>query len=123
MALTVFPQTPPTASGGPSLTTTVRSERARTVLVLAGEADVSGRAVLSDALSRVIAALVGDVVVDLSALTFIDSGSVRIFAITRELLDRQGRKLSVRSPSKLAISLLRLWGLGELIELRDEAEL
>jgi anti-anti-sigma factor len=118
MTLSVLPEAQ-TARVGPSLVTVVRLERTRTVVVLQGEADVSSRSVLADVLSRVIAARSGDVVIDLSALVFIDSGSIRVFAIARRWLDREDRNLTFRSPSRLAARVLNLWGLSALIETRE----
>jgi anti-sigma B factor antagonist len=124
MTLTVLPSPARTAVSVPSaLTTIVRAEGTRTVVVLQGEADFSTRPVLSDALSRAIALGAGDVVIDLAEASFIDTASVRALALSRELLDRDGRRVTFRSPSRLAARVLGLFGLTELIEARQLAEL
>ena len=50
---------------------------------------------------------------------FIDTAIVRVMATALQLLDRQGRKLTVRSPSRLAARVLDLFGLADLIERRE----
>jgi anti-anti-sigma factor len=97
-------------------TVVVRTEGTRTIVVIGGEADISTRPVLSDALSRVIATLLGDVVIDLTETDFIDSAIGRTLADAQRMLDRQGRQVTFRSPSRLAARLLDLFGLTALIE-------
>jgi anti-anti-sigma factor len=94
----------------------VRVEGTRSVVVLRGEADSSNKAALSDVLSRVIASLSGDVVIDMAEAEFIDTATVRVLAVGRQLLGDQGRKLTFRSPSRLTTRVLHLFGLTHLIE-------
>ena len=123
MADTVYPPSARTAHRSPSaLTTVVGAEGTRTVVVLRGEADSSTTAVLSDALSRVIASQGGDVGIDLAEAEFIDTATIRVLAVGLELLARQGRKLTVRSPSRLAARVLELFRLTDLIEARYAAQ-
>ena len=103
----------------PALTILVRSAGTRTVVVLRGEADLSTMAILSDALSSVVALGAGDVVIDLVETQFIDCGSVRSLAVCRRLMDRQGRKLTFRSPSRLAALVLAAFGLTDLIKTQN----
>ncbi len=93
----------------------LRAEGTATVLVLRGEADLATRSLVSDALSRVIGTRTGDVVVDLAEVEFIDTAIVRVLAEAQHLLDRQGRVVTFRSPSRLAIRVLGLFGLGDVI--------
>jgi anti-anti-sigma factor len=94
----------------------VHAEATHIVVTLRGEADVSTRPALADALSRVIAHGAGDVVIDLAPMTFIDTAIVRALATGWQLLDRRGRALTIRSPSGQAVRLLDLFGLTDLIE-------
>jgi anti-anti-sigma factor len=98
-----------------ALVAAVRPEGSATAVLLQGEADIASRSVIVDVLTEVIANGGGDVVVDLGGLAFIDSGSVRCLQVARQLLDRQGRSLNVRSPSPAATRILELLGLSELI--------
>jgi anti-anti-sigma factor len=118
MTVTVLPPSAHTAGSVLSALTTpvVRAEGTRTVVVLLGEADFSTRPVLADALSRVIALHTGDVVIDLAEAEFIDTDTVRVLAVAQQLLDRHDRKLTFRSPSRLAARMLYLFGLTDLIE-------
>jgi anti-anti-sigma regulatory factor len=52
---------------------------------------------------------------------FIDSATVRVLAASKDTLDGQGRRLIVRSPSRVAARMLGLFGLGDLIEAPDGA--
>ena len=100
----------------------VRAEGDRTVVVLRGEADFSTRAVLADALSRVIALSSGEVVLDLADMEFVDSATVRVLAMAQQLLDWRGRKLTFRSPSRLAVRVLALFDLTDLIETPEPSQ-
>jgi anti-anti-sigma regulatory factor len=73
---------------------------------------------LADVLSRVIAHGAGDVLIDLAPVTFIDTATVRSLATGQRLLDRTGRALTFRSPSRLAVRVLDLFGLTDRIETR-----
>jgi len=122
MVLTLLP-------GGKKLRTAlmipvVHVERTRIVVALHGEADISTRRALGDALSRVIADGAGDVVIDLADATFVDVAVVRVLATAQQLLDRQARVLTVRSPSRLAARVMDAFGLKGLIaaELGPEIE-
>jgi anti-anti-sigma factor len=95
---------------------TIRAEGTRRIVILHGEWDFSTKSQLADLLSRVIALPTGDVVIDLAEVEFIDTATVRAFVISQQLLDRNGRMLNFRSPSKLALRLLDLFGLTDLIE-------
>ena len=112
--LAVWGRPPPTSP-------TVRDSGHGTVVTLRGEADGSTRPALSDALSEVIAWRVGDVVIDLSEVAFIDTATVRALAVAEDLLQRRDRKLTFRSPSRLAARVIQLFGLDDLIEGSDTA--
>jgi len=123
MALTMF--SPPTRSVGvfrsPLMTAAASTTGARTVIILRGEADVSHRPILCDQLCRVIAVQFGDVVIDLSQVRFIDIASVRALATGQMLLESQGRRLTFRSPSRLASQMIHRFGLSDLIEPANRA--
>jgi anti-anti-sigma factor len=126
MALTM--PRPPAGSGHSvgflSAVETVHDEDGRAIVALRGEADVSTRAALCAVLlSQVNALGGGDVVIDLADTTFIDTATVRMLAIGQQLLDRQGRILTFRSPSRLAARVLQLFGLTNLVETQVPVEL
>jgi len=92
------------------------------VLALQGEVEASTAQLLVDSMSAMIEWSVGDVVVDLTEVEFIDIASVRVLDEARQLLWREGRHLTFRSPSKLAAMVLGLFGLTDLIEASEGAE-
>lgn len=69
------------------------------VVFLQGEFDLSSRAVLDQALATAQAGA-GDVVVDLSRVTFMDGTSLRRLLSTRRELSASRRRLVVRAPSR-----------------------
>jgi anti-anti-sigma factor len=120
MAVAVVPSLGRTTRTSRSVFTTpvVCTEGTRIVVTLRGDLDCSARPVLADALSRLIALQAEDVVVDLTDTEFVDLAIVRVLGRCHQLLARQGRKLTFRSPSRLAARLLDLIGLTHLIEPR-----
>ena len=94
----------------------VASEGAQTIVSLWGEHDVCcTAATVVAALSRAVDAG-GDVVVDLGEVSFLDASTLGLIACTEDLLRRQARSLSVRSPSRFASRLLGVCGMAWLIE-------
>lgn len=125
MALTI---PPPDAGAVPSIEfvpaiPVLHAGSGCTVIALRGEADISTRRTLSDVLFEVIASRNGDVVIDLAETTFIDTAIVRTLANGQQLLDRQGNKLTFRSPSRLAARVLQVFGLADLIETQASIQL
>lgn len=94
----------------------VHAEGTRCVITLRGETDLSTRRDLCDVLLRVIADWTGDVVVDLTEVTFVDTATVRALVTAQQLLHRQARTLTFRSPPRLAARLLMAFGMTDLIE-------
>jgi len=123
MTLTmVSPLVHETPSPPCTLGVVAHTEGTRTVVVLRGEADLATRWVLADVLSQLTGNADGDVVIDLAGLDFIDSGTLGSLVVAHELLERQGRALTVRSPSRLATRVLGFLGVSELIESADAGE-
>ena len=89
---------------------------APSVLALHGYVEASTAQLLVDSMSSLIEWSVGDVIVDLTEVEFIDIASVRVLDLARQLLWREGRYLTFRAPSKLAAVVLGLFGLTSLIE-------
>jgi anti-anti-sigma factor len=124
MTLTVLPPSPGTARRVRSapMAPVVFAEGDRTVVLLRGESDISTGPVMSSVLSRVIALHTGDVVIDVAQAEFIDTAAVRVLAVGHRLLEKRGRTLTFRSPSRLAARVLHMFGLTELIEGREVAQ-
>jgi anti-anti-sigma factor len=87
-----------------------------TTVALAGEIDlVSAPTVLSTVLG---ASEEGDagVVIDLSAVDFIDIAGVRALVLARDHLRSEGRDLLLRRPSPLLVRMLGPWGATDMVE-------
>lgn len=108
-------------SSVPGLVVSISAEGAVTVIALRGEADVSTLAAVADGLSRALADHRGAVVVDLTDTEFIDSATVRAIGQAAQFLGGRERQLTVRSPSRLALHLLEVFGLSDLVEHRGMA--
>jgi anti-anti-sigma factor len=98
------------------------AEGTRTIVALHGDVDITKRLSLSAVLCRVIDSNRGDVIIDLGNATFIDTAIVRTLATAQHSLDRQGRRLTFRSPSRLAARLLELFGLTDLTECTEAVQ-
>jgi anti-anti-sigma factor len=107
---------PPLTRTHPTLVGQIADEGTRTIVVLRGEADFSTTVALSDILARGVSAGIGDVVVDLGGLEFIDTGAVRVLTAAQQRLQRLDRNLTIRSPSSVAARVLELFGLSALVE-------
>lgn len=107
----------------PGLVLEVSAEGAATVVAVRGEADNATVPTLMEVVVEVIEAQAGDVVVDLSQADFIDSATVRALARAGQLLAARDRRLTVRSPSRLAARVLTIHDLFHLVESAPAREL
>jgi anti-sigma B factor antagonist len=121
MAVTLLPSSPCFEPDGlsTSATVSIRNDGSQTIVAILGEADLSNRPVLADALAGVIARDAGDVVIDLTGTEFVDTAIIRALVDGQQILARRGRQLTFRTPSRPAARLLDLFGLTGLIETAD----
>ncbi|HZT64601.1 MAG TPA: STAS domain-containing protein [Acidimicrobiales bacterium] len=105
----------PSARRAPQLVVSMSTEGPASVVALQGEADNATLPLVTRMLDRAIRAHDGPVVVELAGTRFIDSGTVRIISQVAQALAEHGRRLTVRSPSELAVRVLELHGLSDLI--------
>ena len=82
------------------------------VVWLRGEHDLFTLAELWEAMARAIAFADGDVVVDLSAVEFMDASTIGVLVRARTILGKRSRSLTMRSPSTRASRILGLCGLA-----------
>lgn len=94
----------------------VSREGDRTVLLLGGECDIATAGAVIDALTQALFLDTGDLIVDMSAVTFIGIITIDALILTRDALMRQSRCLTVRSPSRCVRRLLTVCGHADLIE-------
>jgi anti-sigma B factor antagonist len=78
---------------------------------LCGELDAAGVAVLTDRLTGVD----GDVTLDCSGLTFLDSSGLAFVVATQRARRARGAKLVIVNPSRCVIRLLEVTGLCTLL--------
>lgn len=99
---------------------TARPEGATTVVVLRGEIDVSVREHAGRALAEVAT---GDrpVVIDLGAVTFMDSTGVAFLLQCLRVAQEAGRSCSVRDVPVQVAQVLRVLGLAALFPVADPA--
>ena len=90
--------------------------RDQNVVWLVGEHDFATVSDLADTLASASSAHGGDLIVDLSGVTFISAATVGLLVTHWSSLRRQSRTLTLRSPSKFTRRVLDLCGLTRLIE-------
>lgn len=95
----------------------IRDEPGEIILTVHGEADIATAPMFSLGLSAACEAGNARVVLNLTALTFIDAGCVGLLAGTRRHLRDQDRDLIVRSPSPFVHRVLVLCGIKHVIDL------
>lgn len=114
MVSTVVP--PGVTAGDWNSAPLVSRDGKRAVVWLDGEHDIATAAVLADTLANATSAYDGNLIVDLSDVTFMSTATIDELIRARNLLLGLSRNLTVRSPSKCARRVLNLSGLAGLIE-------
>jgi anti-anti-sigma factor len=85
------------------------------VVWLRGEYDISTEMVLSQTMAEAMSLDEGDLVVDVSGVTFMDAMTIGIIIRARNTLRLQSRSLTLRSPSGFAWRVLDVCGLTDLL--------
>ncbi len=91
----------------------------RRVVTASGEVDIASAPRLRDALFDAVLDADGDVVVDLTAVTFMDSTGLGVLANAYKRLGSHGRRLVVKSPTKKVRRVLEVCRLDEVIQIED----
>lgn len=92
---------------------TVQTVDGGTVVVLRGEIDAGLRAAASGCMVTVVAAE-GPLVIDTSAVTFIDSSGLAFLLQLQGVASAAGRAVTLRDPAGVVVDLLALVGLDGL---------
>jgi anti-sigma B factor antagonist len=103
--------------GGLTLRTTGEGD-AQTV-VLAGEMDLANSPGVERELKRVETSEPSVLVIDLSALGFVDSSGVRVLIDAHARAAEDGRRLVIRRPPGRIMRILSLGHIDELLEFAD----
>lgn len=91
-----------------------RGDRYTTVFV-AGEVDYGTASQLRSALVDLAHAEAAEVVVDLSAVTFIDSTALSVLVQAKQRFDNAGHRMSVTGTQPRVARVLELAGLGDYL--------
>lgn len=86
-----------------------------TLVKLAGEADVTGTEALHALLEAETSKAPGLLIIEMSALGFIDSAALQTILRARLALDKQGGRLALVSPSDAVARVLGLTGADQLV--------
>lgn len=82
-------------------------------IVISGELDLATSRQLTSSFEAVVDGRAGDVVVDLSGVTFLDSTALTVLITLRQQLDALGRRLVLDRPSAVVVRVLTISGLLE----------
>jgi anti-sigma B factor antagonist len=94
-----------------------------TVVWVGGEHDVSTKVALAAVLARAAELDTGDVLVDLSGVTFMDASIVGTLVGARNRLASLARSLDIRAPSRAAQHVLEVCGVTHLVREAADPEL
>ena len=93
-----------------------------TVLTAAGEIDHDSRDVLADAAEEVLQRRGVRLVIDLSAVTFCDSGGLSLFIDLHRRVTARGGSLRLASPQATVVTVLRATNLDRLLDLHPTVD-
>lgn len=113
--------TPTTNGTGTSQLQVFVSRVGRTTrVVMAGELDDAGAVSLTEQLRQVAADLVGDLVVDIGLLTFIDSTGLSLLVSLDKKVRSSGHALTVADPTPMARRLFEITALDQVLTVEPE---
>jgi anti-sigma B factor antagonist len=92
------------------------------VVTLTGELDMATAPDLAAVLDSVVKGGPGDVIIDLSALSFIDSSGIAVLVTGQQELIQQERRLSLRGARPHPMKVFEIAGLVELLNVEIEPE-
>jgi anti-sigma B factor antagonist len=86
------------------------------ILQLVGELDISSAPALRQQLTELLTSD-GDVVVDLSGLTFMDSSGISVLIVAHKRARNQGRKMTLRHPGGPVAKVLAISGTDQVFSI------
>ena len=102
-----------------SVTARRSAEHPYTLVELAGEADTTASGQIREVLRAAASEPPRRLIVDLSALTFMDSAALHAILYTNRALTRQGRMLALVNPQAAVRRVLDLTEAGQLLPIYD----
>ena len=106
------------ASGGggaPDLGIEIRRAPGQTHIVLTGELDGATAPLLRESFLEVAEGLEGNLVVEISGLTFVDSSGLTLLITEHKNLQANGSSLIIRSPTPMARRAFEITGLHDIL--------
>lgn len=100
----------------------VTAGTAHTLVTLAGECDLNTGRQLRDILTSEVSRGAQRLIVDLSALTFMDSTGMQVLLSTRSVLAVRGGALALVSPQPVVARILELTGADQVIPVYGSLE-
>jgi anti-sigma B factor antagonist len=91
------------------------SDEDRTVVSVRGEVDVSTATQLRDGLYRLVAGGQSNLVIDLSAMTFIDSTGLGVLVGAVKRAREAGGDVALANPSRPILKVLEISGLSRIV--------
>lgn len=92
-----------------------------TVLVLVGDLDVHSAPLVQRAVAAAVADASGDVVLDLAAVSFVDSSGIGVLIACHKRARNRGSRLVLRAPSRRVARLLAVTMLDRVLTVEDGA--
>jgi anti-anti-sigma factor len=88
------------------------------VIMLAGEADMTGAAQLDTLIAGQLAGGTGQLMIDISGLRFADSASMRTLALAARTLKERGGSLVLLDPQPSVARVMALLGVDQMVTIR-----
>ncbi len=95
----------------------VRVLNGHAVLALRGDVDAYSGQSLSDSLNAAMLETSGDITLDLSNVSFVDSSGIAVFVVAAKKLRERGSELVVESPPAMVTKLLEMTGVIKLVRI------
>jgi anti-sigma B factor antagonist len=96
----------------------VKHSNGRAVLALRGEVDAYTRSTLSDELDAAVAETHGNITLDLSAVSFVDSSGIAVLVGAAKRLRERGNDLILESPPAMVSKVLEMTGVSKLVRVQ-----
>ena len=92
----------------------------RLCVKLYGELDGASAPLLRDRLASFISEPLGDLIIDLSDLTFLDSSGLALFVTMHKQLERAGQRLVLVGPTPMARRVLEITRLNTILHIEPD---
>jgi anti-sigma B factor antagonist len=107
--------TPMASTAALQLSMAVTQSHDGTCVTLIGELDDASVPLLRDRLAELTGELVGDLVLDIAGLSFVDSTGLGLFVTVHKNLEERGRRLILLGPTPMARRILEITRLDSVL--------